>query len=154
GSVATAFVRDYWVLLALTVTVTALSGSLFPQSFAYAREVLQQRGSKRAAMAISTLRMLFSVAWVAGPPAAGFLGRAGGFRVLYLTAAAMYAVAAVVVLLRLDEVSPPEHVQRRPAGRAGAVVLLVVGGFALMQAAGVLGVQAMSLYLSHVLHEK
>jgi SET family sugar efflux transporter-like MFS transporter len=152
GAVATAFVREYWVLFGLTVTVTAISGALIPQSYAYAREVLQQRGSGRAAMAISTLRMLFSIAWVAGPPIAALLLQAGGFRVLYLTAAAMYAAAAVVVLLRLDEVSPPAHVERAPAGRAGAGVLVVVAALALMQSAGVLGVQALSLYLGHVLH--
>ncbi|WP_433075796.1 sugar efflux transporter [Dactylosporangium sp. CA-052675] len=152
GAVATAFVREYWVLLALTMTLTALSGSLFPQSFAYAREVLSQRGSTRAAMAISTLRMVFSVAWVAGPPVAALLLQWGGFRVLYLTAAAMYATAAAVVFLRLDEVSPPAHHERPPARRAGAVVWCTVAAFAVMQAAGVLNVQAMSLYLSHVLH--
>jgi SET family sugar efflux transporter-like MFS transporter len=152
GSITTAFVREYWVLFALTVTVTAISGALFPQSFAYAREVLQQRGSTRAAMAISTLRMLFSIAWVAGPPVAALLLQAGGFRVLYLTAATMYAIAAGIVALRLDEVSPPEHVERPPAGRAGAKVWLTVAALALMQSAGVLGVQAMSLYLGHVLH--
>jgi SET family sugar efflux transporter-like MFS transporter len=152
GTLVTAFVREYWALFALTVTVTAISGALFPQSFAYAREVLQQRGSTRPAMTISTLRMLFSIAWVAGPPVAALLLQAGGFRVLYLTAAAMYAIAAGIVALRLDEVSPPAHVRRPPAGRAGATVLLTVAAFALMQAAGVLGVQAMSLYLGHVLH--
>src|SRR3954469_16556277 len=31
GALTTAFVRDYWVLLALTVTATAVAGSLFPQ---------------------------------------------------------------------------------------------------------------------------
>ncbi|GAA2337794.1 sugar efflux transporter [Dactylosporangium salmoneum] len=152
GSLVIAFVRDYWVLLALTITVTAISGALFPQSFAYAREVLEQRGSARAAMAISTLRMLFSIAWVAGPPVAALLVQAGGFRVLYLTAATMYAVAAVVVLLRLEEVPRPAHHERPPAGRVRVPVLLTVAAFALMQGAGVLGVQAMSLYLSHVLH--
>ncbi|MEU7867172.1 sugar efflux transporter [Dactylosporangium sp. NPDC049140] len=152
GAVATAFVREYWILLALTMTLTALSGALFPQSFAYAREVLSQRGSTRAAMSISTLRMVFSVAWVAGPPVAALLLQAGGFRVLYLTAAAMYALAAAVILRRLDEVSPPAHHERPPARRAGAVVWCTVGAFAVMQAAGVLNVQAMSLYLGHVLH--
>src|SRR3954452_15451753 len=39
GTGLTAFVRDYWVLLALAVTATALAGALFPQSFAYARQV-------------------------------------------------------------------------------------------------------------------
>ncbi|MFB9443707.1 MFS transporter [Dactylosporangium vinaceum] len=152
GMTATAFIREYWILLVLTTTLTALSGSLFPQSFAYAREVLAQRGSTRAAMATSTLRMMFSIAWVAGPPIAALLLQAGGFRVLYLTAAAMYAIAAAVVLLRLEEVSPPAHVERPPARRAGPVVWCTLAAIAVMQAASTLNVQAMSLYLGHVLH--
>ncbi|WP_433044327.1 sugar efflux transporter [Dactylosporangium sp. CS-033363] len=152
GMIATAFIREYWLLLAITMTLTALSGALFPQSFAYAREVLSQRGSTRAAMAISTLRMVFSVAWVAGPPVAALLLQVGGFRTLYLTSAAMYLLGAVVVFLRLDEVSPPAHAERPAARRAGLIVWATVAAFAVMQAAGVLNVQAMSLYLSHVLH--
>jgi MFS transporter, SET family, sugar efflux transporter len=151
-TVAAAFLRDYWVLLAFQLTVTAFSGALFPQAFAYAREALDQRGSTKAAMGLSTLRMLFSIAWVAGPPVAAFILDAFGFRALYLTSTAMYLIAALVVLLRLDEVSPPAHVERPPAGRAGLHIWMVVAAFALMQGAGYLGVQAMSLFLGHVLH--
>jgi len=154
GSVVSAFVREYWVLLALTVTVTAISGALFPQSFAYAREVLQRRASTRAAMSISTLRMLFSIAWVAGPPVAAFLVQLGGFRVLYLTAAAMYAVAALIVYCWLTEsttVAAP-----KPSGPAHARgrVLRVIAALTVLQAAGFLGVQAMPLFFGHVLHAK
>jgi SET family sugar efflux transporter-like MFS transporter len=73
-------VRDYWVLLGLAVTAFALAGSLFPQTFAYARQVLQQHDPGRAAMGISSLRTVFSIAWVAGPPLAAALLSAGGFR--------------------------------------------------------------------------
>ena len=152
SATATAFVRDYWVLLALTVTVTAISGSLFPQAFAYAREALEQRGSTRAAMTISTLRMLFSIAWVAGPPAAAFLVELGGFRVLYLSAAAMYAAAVLVAVFVLGDVVPAPRTPREEAGHAAAGVLRVVAALTLLQAAGGLGVQAMSLFLSHDLH--
>ncbi|WP_327010085.1 sugar efflux transporter [Dactylosporangium sp. NBC_01737] len=149
SATATAFVRDYWVLLALTVTVTAISGSLFPQAFAYAREILERRGSTRAAMTISTLRMLFSIAWVAGPPIAAVLLDAGGFRVLYLTAAVMYGAAVLVAVFVLDDVAPAPKPPRAEAGHAPARVLQVVAALTLLQAAGTLGVQAMSLYLSH-----
>ena len=54
--------------------------SLFPQSFAYARQVLQRDDPGRAAMGISTLRTVFSLAWVAGPPLAAVLLETGGFR--------------------------------------------------------------------------
>ena len=149
SATATAFVRDYWVLLALTVTVTAISGALFPQAFAYAREVLERHGSTRAAMTISTLRMLFSIAWVAGPPVAAFLLDAGGFRVLYLSAATMYVVAVLVAVFVLEDVEPAAAQPRAEDGHAPSTVLRVVAALTLLQAAGVLGVQAMSLFLSH-----
>lgn len=149
SATATAFVRDYWVLLALTVTVTAISGALFPQAFAYAREILERRGSARAAMTISTLRMLFSIAWVAGPPAAAFLVDAGGFRALYLSAAVMYGAAVLVAVFVLDDVVPLPKPGRVEAAPARGHVLRVVAALTLLQAAGGLGVQAMSLFVSH-----
>jgi SET family sugar efflux transporter-like MFS transporter len=149
SATATAFVRDYWVLLALTVTVTAISGALFPQAFAYAREALDQRGSTRAAMTISTLRMLFSIAWVAGPPVAAFLVDYGGFRVLYLTAAAMYAAAVLVAVFVLSDVPPAVQPPKAAGEHASSRVLQVVAALTLLQAAGSLGVQAMALFLSH-----
>ncbi|GGM56141.1 sugar efflux transporter [Dactylosporangium sucinum] len=157
GSVVTAFVRDYWVLVAVAVTLTAVSGSLFPQSFAYAREVLQQNGSTRAAMAISTLRMLFSIAWVAGPPVAAVLLEVGSFRVLYLTAAAMYVLAGAVALVWLRDTPPPQphpdaDVPPPLPSASRFTVLRVVAALTVLQSAGVLGVQAMSLFVSHVLH--
>jgi SET family sugar efflux transporter-like MFS transporter len=88
--------RDYWVLLGLAVTVTAVAGSLFPQTFAYAREVLQRDDPARAALGISTLRTVFSVSWVAGPPLAALLLTHGGFVQVCGAAAIMYAVAALV----------------------------------------------------------
>jgi MFS transporter, SET family, sugar efflux transporter len=149
GATATAFVRDYWLLLALTVTVTAISGSLFPQAFAYAREILERRGSTRAAMTISTLRMLFSIAWVAGPPLAAILLQAGGFRALYLTAAAMYAIAVLVAVFILEDVEKAPKQEKAERGHASTKVLQVVAALTLLQAAGSLGVQAMALFLSH-----
>ncbi len=161
GSGLTAFVRDYWVLLGLTVTATAVAGALMPQAFAYAREVVQ--GSGRAAMTMSRLRTLFSVAWVAGPPLAAVLLEVGGFRLVYGTASLMYALAAVVAYRWL---TPPATMAAtmaatraarggadRPAPRPGAdaprsVILLTVAAFTLLQCAGNLGVQAMSLFVT------
>ena len=71
---STAVVRDYWVLLALVATtLTALAGSLFPQTFAYARQVLERDDPDRARARHQRLRTVFSLAWVAGPPLAAFL---------------------------------------------------------------------------------
>jgi len=102
-----AFVRDYWVLLAVAITLTAFAGSMMSQGFAYARAVLAE--SARAAMSLSTLRMLFSLAWVGGPPLAALIQSTGGFTALYATSAAMYAVALLVAFTTLPEPPPIRH---------------------------------------------
>jgi MFS transporter, SET family, sugar efflux transporter len=93
GSLATSVIRDYWILLLLTVTATAAAGSLVPQLFAYVRTTVA--GSGRAAMTTSSLRTLFSLSWVAGPFVATILLGVGGFRLSYSVSAAMYALAAL-----------------------------------------------------------
>ena len=154
GALATAFLRDYWILLALTVTATAAAGSLVPQLFAYVRTALH--GSDRAAMTTSSLRTVFSLSWVAGPFVATVLIAAGGFRLSYGVASAMYALAALVAWLLLPPGSAapaagpdfPEAVSGPAADAPRRVVRLTVAGFALLMCAGNLGVQAMALLVT------
>ncbi|MBC6456674.1 sugar efflux transporter [Actinomadura sp. HBU206391] len=161
GMALTAFVRDYWILLALTVTATALAGALFPQTFAYARQVLARDGSDRAAMGITTLRTVFSLAWVAGPPLAAFLLDAGGFAYVYGMAAAMYAVAGLVAIFWLSEIeapaapaascdeSDPDAPDAREAHEASRwTLLLTTAAFTLLQCPLTLGLQALPLFIS------
>lgn len=148
---------EYWVLFALTVTVVALAGPLFPQTFAYARQVLT-RGGASAAMGISTLRTVFSLAWVAGPPLAAVLLDAGGFVYVFGAAAAMYAVAALVAIFWLDNVDMPPAPADSPdgpiPGLAGITVasrstlLLTATAFTLLQCPLTLCVQALPLFIS------
>jgi SET family sugar efflux transporter-like MFS transporter len=155
GSGLTAFVRDYWILLALAVTATALAGALFPQSFAYARQVLARDSPGQAAMGVSTLRTVFSVAWVAGPPLAAFLLDSGGFVYVYGLAAAMYAIAALIAIRWLDEVEAPASVisaaDARPVEDAPEAsrrrLLLTVAAFTLLQCPLTLGAQALPLFI-------
>ena len=156
GTALTAVVRDYWALLAVTLTLTALAGTLFPQTFAYARQVLQDGDPKRAAMGISSLRTLFSVAWVAGPPLAALVLADGGFRYTYALAAAMYAVTVLIVLWRLPEPGlvgkGAERVEMDVPEAARSTILLIIAGFTVVQTAMTLGVQAMPLFADDVLH--
>jgi SET family sugar efflux transporter-like MFS transporter len=151
GCLLTAFIRDYWILLGLTVTAIALAGALFPQSFAYARLILQRDDPARAAMGISTLRTLFSLAWVAGPPLAAVLIEAGGFRYVYSFAALTYALAALVAARRLVELeavpAEPGDVGAPVPGRPWPARLAMVA-FVLMQTPLVLAVQSLPLFLS------
>ena len=151
GTGLTAVVRDYWVLLALTATATAIAGSLYPQSFAYARQVLLRDDPSRAAMGISALRTVFSISWVGGPPLAAFLLEAGDFRHLYGTAAVMYLLAALVAVRWLPEVEAPAapRTNGEPvSARVPRLLYPILLGFILLQTTMVLGVQAMPLYLS------
>jgi SET family sugar efflux transporter-like MFS transporter len=150
GTAFTAFVRDYWVLLGLTATATALAGSLFPQTFAYARQVLLRDDPARAAFGMSALRTVFSLAWVGGPPLAALLLELGGFRYVYGMAALMYALAAVVAILGLDNVpasaaptaEAPEQVR---VGRLKLVRTFV--GFTCLMCPLTLAVQALPLFV-------
>jgi SET family sugar efflux transporter-like MFS transporter len=155
----TAVIRDYWILLALAVTGTALAGSLFPQTFAYARQVLARNGSPGGAMGISTLRTVFSIAWVAGPPLASFLLGTGGFRYVYGLAAAMFALAALVAVVWLEEIGTAV-----PAGAGSEVTVpaapgqsrwrlwLTAAAFTMVQCPLTLGVQALPLFIRDNLH--
>ena len=174
---ANAFVRDYWVLLGVTATLAAIGGSMMSQGFAYARSILA--GSERAAMTTSGLRMLFSLAWVGGPPLAALIQSTGGFSALYATAAGMYAAALIVTLALLPEPHPspllfddpadtvvaaeaaagvPPVDESRPATPAlgpdapARTLAGTIAAFALLQGATAVAVQMLSLYLQADLH--
>jgi SET family sugar efflux transporter-like MFS transporter len=148
----TAVVRDYWLLLGLTVTATALATTLFPQTFAYARQVLARDRPDRAAFGISALRTVFSLAWVAGPPLAALLMRAGGFVYVYGTAAVTYVIAALVAVLRLDRLPAPAPASSDGSGALEVSrwrLLLTAAGFTALLSPLTLAVQVLPLFVSN-----
>ena len=154
GTGLSVFVRDYWVLLGLAVTAYAIAGSLFPQAFAYARQLLERDDPARSAMGISSLRTVFSLAWVAGPPLAAFLLDRGSFAWVFGASAIMYALAALVAIFWLDDVdapltSAPEQERKREHGPdAGRWTLwLSAAAFTLLQTPLTLSVQALPLFI-------
>ena len=152
GCALIAVVRDYWILLGLAVTAIALAGTMFPQAFAYARQVTQRDDPGRATMAISSLRTVFSIAWVVGPPLAAFLLARGGFGALYGAAAIMYAIAALVAIFWLDKVpatAPVAEVSETPVLDTSRWTLwFTAAAFTLLQAPLTLSVQALPLFIS------
>lgn len=146
-----AVLRSYWLLLVVSLTLTAVTASLMPQMFAYAREVLERNGSARAPLFISGLRMLISVSWVAGPPLAALLVAQVGFVGLYAVSAGIYALVAAVALLWLPSSAAPRPVSPgAETGRGGmrAEVVLAALAFVFLQGAVSLGVQAMPLFVT------
>ena len=149
GSAVTAVVRDYWVLLGLAATAVALATSLFPQTFAYARQVLTRDDPDHAPMGISALRTVFSIAWVAGPPLAALLLRTGGFVHVFGAATVMYALSALIAIRWLTEVGPVPATPDEgalPPGRTW-MLWLTAAGFTLLQTPLVLAVQALPLFI-------
>jgi len=165
-----AFVRDYWLLLGVVVTLTAVAGSMMSQGFAYARTVLA--GSERAAMTTSTLRMLFSLAWVGGPPIAALIQSTAGFSALYAAAAGTYGVALIVTLTMVPEPAAASA-QSFAAGRSGTpgttgtpgtrlvgsgpsvrIIACTIVAFALLQGAARVGTQMLPLFLEADLHSQ
>ncbi|GAA4939571.1 sugar efflux transporter [Actinoplanes utahensis] len=152
----TAVIRDYWILLAVTATAMAVAGSLYPQSFAYARQVLQRDDPARAALGISVLRTVFSVAWVGGPSLAALLLDVGDFRYVYGAAALLYLLAALVAARFLPEVegsaaegpAAPRDGGRAVKARAPRILVPIIIGFVLLQTTMVLGGQVMPLFIT------
>jgi len=157
GAAVTAVVRDYPVLLAVALTLTAAASGTMPQIFAYCREALGD--STRVALTMSSLRSVFSAAWVAGPPIAAGLLQLGGFRLVFAATSTMYALAAVTVLVALRRPRPADLVRAdQPGDGQGldaprSALWLTVAAFVMITAATVLSVQGLPLFLTQDLGE-
>lgn len=158
GSMLTASIRDYWILLALTVTATAAASALVPQVFAHARVSLQ--GAPNAVMTMSTLRTVLSMSWVGGPFLATVLLTAGDFVAVYSFAAAMYVIAAVVAWRMVPAHTPavtsaatPNVTTTTPGqDETRRVVFLTIAAFVLLHCTGNLSLQALPLFLKNDLN--
>ncbi|MFI9007736.1 sugar efflux transporter [Actinosynnema sp. NPDC053489] len=145
-----AVVRDYWLLLAVAVTLWAVSSSQVSQMYAYARQLLDRSGSAKAPLMISGLRMTMSIAWVGGPPLGALLIAGTGFTGLFWVSAAVYALAVVVTLVWLPELAPtagPSPEVARQSGPRREMALAAVA-FVLLQGATSVGVTAMPLFVT------
>nr|MDT0659178.1 sugar efflux transporter [Micromonospora sp. DSM 115978] len=148
----TAVVRDYWLLLALAVTGMAVATALFPQAFAYARQVLARDRPEQAVLGTSALRTVFSLAWVAGPPLGALLVSAGGFGYLYGAAAVLYLVAGLVAIFRLDRLDASAAPETADGDTPLEVprwrLLVITAGFTILQTPLTLAVQVLPLFIT------
>ncbi len=95
GAACFALLHGYVAAFLAGAVLLNLGGVAFSQLFAYAREHAEAR--ERAATAFtSAIRSVFSAAWVIGPPFGFYLLTRYGFRPLYLTAAGLFLIVAVL----------------------------------------------------------
>jgi Major Facilitator Superfamily. len=96
-----AVVRQYWILLAVSLTLLAVATAIVPQIYALGREVVLREAPSRVTLGTNTLRMMMSLAWAAGAPLGALVLSAVDFDGLFLATALMYVVLlGIVVLLR------------------------------------------------------
>ncbi|GAA3626907.1 sugar efflux transporter [Kineosporia mesophila] len=157
GSLLTAWLRDYWLLLGLTVTATAIASALVPQVFAHARVSLA--GSPSAVMTMTTLRTVLSLSWVGGPFLATMLLTAGDFTAVYGFAATMFTIAAVVTWRMFPATPVPtaavtaQTLESEPGqDESRRVLVLTMIALVLLQCTGNLSLQALPLFLKSELH--
>ncbi len=151
GSMAFAVLRDYWLLLVVSVTLLAVASSLLAQVFAYARQSTEREGSPRAPLVISSLRTLLSVAWVGGPPLAALLLAKTGYVGLFIGSAAFYALVAVVTA-RMPELGGTGETQVDEGSRLPfRLVAIPAAAFVLMFSSLTLSVNAIPLFVTDVL---
>ncbi|MCE7003819.1 sugar efflux transporter [Kibdelosporangium philippinense] len=146
-------VRNYWILLGTSVTLLAIAGSLLAQTFAYGRQSTERTNATKAPFVVSILRTVLSLAWVGGPPLAGVIVSAYGFTGLFVASTVFYLIVAAVTI-RLPELGMQAQVKSEDGegGLLNRQVIFASIGFVLLQGASGLGVSAMPLYITNVLH--
>lgn len=98
-----AFNRDYLTLITVGVLMSAVASTAMPQIFALAREYADSE-AREVVMFSSVMRAQLSLAWVVGPPLSFALALKYGFMVMFLIAAATFAVCTLLVWFTLPSV--------------------------------------------------
>ncbi|CAI1016012.1 sugar efflux transporter [Serratia liquefaciens] len=98
-----AFNRDYLTLITAGVLLSAIANTAMPQIFALAREYADS-SAREVVMFSSVMRAQLSLAWVIGPPLSFTLALNYGFTVMFVTAAATFAICALLVWFTLPSV--------------------------------------------------
>ncbi len=149
-----AFNRDYWVLLFSAIIFMSTSSAALPQMFALARDILDRRG-QNAEKFSSLLRAQIALAWVAGPPLAFFIADGFGFRFLFLFAAFMYVVLAIVAFFHLPQLAPVTHASQDSVPQVSLWrdkdLLALSAAFVFMYAANNMYLISMPLYIANEL---
>ncbi|CAI1870922.1 sugar efflux transporter [Serratia liquefaciens] len=118
-----AFNRDYLTLITAGVLLSAIANTAMPQIFALAREYADS-SAREVVMFSSVMRAQLSLAWVIGPPLSFTLALNYGFTVMFVIAAATFAICALLVWFTLPSVprvAPVEPADTRIAAPSAPI---------------------------------
>ena len=160
GFIGYAFIRNYFILLGISMFIIGVASSSFSQIFAYTREsiVTSNVEDKDVPLYMNVFRMFFALSWTVGPAIASIVLLRAGFRGLFLSASLFYFLILMVTLFYL-KTSPKKSVQigaRVPSKLKHYVFQPYIAAnlvaFALIQASITLSVMNVGLFVTKVLH--
>lgn len=97
------FIRDYYLAVAISVVFGSVTGAIYGQAFALAREYADRHLNDQATTFLSTLRAGMALAWVFGPPIAFIIKAEYGFSATFLMSAGMIVVTIAIVFFFLPD---------------------------------------------------
>ncbi|GAA4010310.1 sugar efflux transporter [Deinococcus rubellus] len=150
---------SYPLLLLVGGLLLGTGASAFPQLFAYARVQLTPAGESAAQQGLTTLRSIFSLAWVVGPLLGAALLSNFGFGGLFGFTAAAYTLGALPLLLgrsrnRERKFVPPAQTPHSPPHTnlvTPRQLHLIALAFVLYATALSMGSSALPLYVTQTL---
>lgn len=154
-----AVIRQPWVLLGVAVSAVALTALCFAQLFAHVRDRFAATDipGLPKGLAVSVVRVCFSLAWTVGPSLGAWMQIGYGFRGLFFGAAALFVLFMVGVLLFVPYERP--SAQSRAAIREPVWQILTRGdilaasvAFFLIYAASAMDMLNLPLLLTGDLH--
>lgn len=149
-----AFSRQYFILVTVGIFFSALTSAAMPQIFASAREYTDKT-DRNVVVFNGILRAQLSLAWVIGPPLSFALAVNYGFTIMYLSAAAMFFVAMLIVFLCFPVIKRPASVTKKQEPKEKIfnnpnVILLFVASIS-MGTANMMYLIDMPLYIDDIL---
>lgn len=146
-----AFNRHYLTLITLGVMFASLANTAMPQLFALAREYADH-SAQEVVMFSSVMRAQLSLAWVIGPPLAFMLALNYGFTVMFLSAAAFFILALLLIFFVLPsvgrKVAPPDVVLTAVSGGRNRDVRMLFIASMLMWTGNTMYIIDMPLWIS------
>ena len=149
-----AFSRQYFILITVGIFFSAFTSAAMPQIFASAREYTDKTG-RNVVVFNGILRAQLSLAWVIGPPLSFALAVNYGFTIMYLSAAAMFFVAMLIVFLCFPVIKRPASVTKKQEPKEKIfnnpnVILLFIASIS-MGTANMMYLIDMPLYIDDIL---
>ncbi len=149
-----AYSRTYWVVALAVVLFLSFAMVAFSQVMAYSLDYAEDNiTAERVPLFNAIVRAQIAIAWMAGPPAGFLLAAYMGFTFMYLLAAGMFVVVAVLSLKLLPHLRPHTHqllekpeVQPVNSEQKRALILSLTG-FSLMWGANNAYLISFPLYL-------